>query len=168
MERRRHDGRRSSLKKTSKVRSTRQKVCPLFWKAWGAVRARTGVGTPFPLRLLAQTPALWRGVIFEGCPTSEVWKNPYIIVYVYFRDRKLLRPGTPRRPAKVDKTLRGGMPGATAPRSPFRLKELKRLGSDPDATVIFLVGNRMKRKTSDKTDMERRRHDGRRSGKKNC
>ena len=66
----------------------------------------------------------------------------------------------------MDKTLRGGMPGATAPRSPFRLKELKRLGSDPDATVIFLVGNRMKRKTSDKTDMERRRHDGRRSGKK--
>ena len=73
------------------------------------MRARTGVGTPFPLRLLAQTPALWRGVIFEGCPTSEVWDSPYIIVYVYFGDRKLLRAGTPRRPAKVDKTLRGGM-----------------------------------------------------------
>ena len=46
----------------------------------------------------------------------------------------------------MDKILRGGMPGATAPRSPFRLKQLKRLGSDPDATVIFPVGNRMKRK----------------------
>ena len=92
--------------------------------------------------------------------------NPHIIVYVYFRDRKLLRTGTPRRPAKVDKTLRGGMPGATAPRSPFRLKELKRLGSDPDATVIFLMGNRMKKKTSDKTDMERGRHDERRSEKR--
>ena len=28
-------------------------------------------------------------------------------------------PGTPRRPSKVDNTLRGGMPGATAPRSLF-------------------------------------------------
>ena len=112
----------AAVKKTAKVRTTRQKVCPLFWKAWGAVRARTGVGTRFPLRLLAQTPALWRGVIFEGCPTSELWDTPYIIVYVYFRDRKLLRPGTPRRPAKVDKTLRGGMPGWQTTPMPFRLK----------------------------------------------
>ena len=133
-------------KARAKVRTARHKVCRLLCEALAAVGARTGAGTPFPLRLLAETPALWRGVIFEGCPTSEVWENPYIIVYVYFRDRKLLRPGTPRRPAKVDKTLRGGMPGATAPRSPFRLKELKRLGSDPDATVIFPVGNRMDRK----------------------
>ena len=55
----------------AKVRTARQKVCPILREAWGAVCARTGAGTPFPLRLLAQTPALWRGVIFEGCPTSE-------------------------------------------------------------------------------------------------
>ena len=46
----------------------------------------------------------------------------------------------------MDKTLRGGMPGATAPRSPLRLKQLKRLGSDPDAKVVFPLGNHMKRK----------------------
>ena len=70
--------------KRAKVRTARHKVCPLLCEALAAVGARTGVGTPFPLRLLAETPALWRGVIFEGCPTSEVWKNPYIIIYVYF------------------------------------------------------------------------------------
>ena len=68
----------------------------------------------------------------------------------------------------MDKTLRGGMPGATAPRSPFRLKQLKRLGSDPDAKVVFLSLKKSyeKKKKSDKTDMERRRHDERRSEKR--
>ena len=49
--------------------------------------ARTGVGTPFPLRLLAQTSTLWRGVIFQGLPRSEIWEALYIIVYIYFRAR---------------------------------------------------------------------------------
>ena len=84
----------------AKVRTARHKVCPLLWEACGAVRARTGVGTPFPLRLLAQTYALWRGVISEGLPSSELWETPYIIVYVYFGDRKLLRRGPHGGPLK--------------------------------------------------------------------
>ena len=72
----------------AKVRTARHKVCPLLWEACGAVRARTGVGTPFPLRLLAQTSALWRGPIFHGLPNSVIWETLYIIVYVYFGDRK--------------------------------------------------------------------------------
>ena len=41
-------------KEGANVRTARQKVCRLLCDALGAVRVRTGVGTPFPLRLLAQ------------------------------------------------------------------------------------------------------------------
>ena len=84
----------AAVKKTAKVRTARQKVCPFFWKAWGAVRARTGVGTLFPLRLLAQTPALWRGVIFAGCPTSEVWETLYNSICL-FQGQETTPPGDP-------------------------------------------------------------------------
>ena len=94
----------------AKVRTARHKVCPLLWEACGAVRARTGVGTPFPLRLLAQTYALWRGVISEGLPSSELWETPYIIVYVYFGDRKLLRRGPHGGPLKWTKLYAAGCP----------------------------------------------------------
>ena len=71
----------------AKVRTARHKVCPLLCEALAAVGARTGVGTPFPLRLLAQTSALWRGPIFHGLPSSEIWETLYIVVYVYFGAR---------------------------------------------------------------------------------
>ena len=61
----------------AKVRTARQKVCRLLCEAPGAVRVRTGVGTPVPRRLLAQTFARSRGVILEGLPRSELWEALY-------------------------------------------------------------------------------------------
>ena len=78
----------------AKVRTARQKVCRLLCEALGAVRVRTGVGTPVPLRLLAQTFARSRGVIFEGLPRSELWEALYNSICL-IQGREITPPGDP-------------------------------------------------------------------------
>ena len=83
-------------KARAKVRTARHKVCPLLCEALAAVGARTGVGTPFPLRLLAQTSALWRGPIFEVGNVG----NPIYSSICLIRGQEIGPPGTPRKPQK--------------------------------------------------------------------
>ena len=84
--------------------------------------ARTGVGTPFPLRLLAQTSALWRGVIFQGLPSSEIWATLYIIVYVYFGARNY-SAADPTAALKSGQHFTARDARSQSTTMPFRLKD---------------------------------------------
>ena len=83
-------------KARAKVRTARHKVCRLLCEALAAVGARTGVGTHFPLRLLAQTSALWRGPI---CEVGNVGHPIYNSICL-LRGQEIGPPGTPRQPQR--------------------------------------------------------------------